>query len=371
MLSQTAGGDVTSATTTVGVDHNPGTVTITSPATGATIDHKNSVPVTGSTTSVSGVSSVTLKATPLSPSGTTTSTTCTLGTGTFTCAWDTSAIVYGTYELRAQMKQGNTVIVTSAPVSVTVDNVNASVSMSLARPSSSGYVKGTETLTATPISNLAVTSVRYDVSTAGANAWAAVCARPRRRAVLLCLGHAEQGERRVRPAGGDDAGERLDRHLGTTTVTVANLKAVDIRGSTTTNGAGEVGDTLVFTYSTKANPSSIMSGWNGLGAPTVNLSFVNGSPDSVTVVGTNLGQVTLSQDYVKNQNFTITGNMTAADVNGATVVTITLTSAAPSNRTNALNSANVTTWTPSASVTGFYLGGACAVGAVTKTGVLW
>ena len=50
VLSQTSGGDVVSATRTVGVDHSPGTLTIASPSTGSTtISHQNSVTVTGST----------------------------------------------------------------------------------------------------------------------------------------------------------------------------------------------------------------------------------------------------------------------------------------------------------------------------------
>ena len=106
------------------MDHTAGTVVVTSPSTGATVKNQTSVTVSGTTSATTGVTAVALKAIPVNPSGPTTSSTCTLGSGTFTCTWDTSAIVYGTFDLRAEMTQGNGVVVTSASaVNVTVDNV--------------------------------------------------------------------------------------------------------------------------------------------------------------------------------------------------------------------------------------------------------
>ncbi|WP_344147324.1 Ig-like domain-containing protein [Nocardioides koreensis] len=373
VLSQTSGSDVVSDVRTVAVDHNPGTVTITSPAGGTTISHQNSVTVTGSTKSPSGVTAVTLKATPVNPSGTTTSTNCTLGNGTFSCAWDTSAIVYGSYELRAEMKQGNTVVVkTPSAVTVNVDNVTASVAANLNPAPASGYVKGTETLTATTSSNVNISSVRYDVSPASTNTWTAVCAVAPTVAPYSCA-----WDTLTKSNGSYDLRAVMTLANGATvtsstvTVNVANLKAVDVQAGNQ-NGTVASGDTLTLTYSTKVDLASIKAGWTG-GSTSVSMAFRDKTDagagtgmDRIDFTDANLGQVVFAQDYVAAGGVTMTGTMTAADVNGATVITValgTLTGA-----TKVATAAGAMTWTPSTAVKDFYLQGACAAGAVTESG---
>lgn len=375
VLSQTSGGDVVSGIRTVAVDHNPGTVTITSPAGGTTISHQNSVTVTGNTMSPSGVTSVTLKATPVNPSGTTASTTCTLGNGTFSCAWDTSAIAYGSYELRAEMKQGNTVVVTTpSAVTVNVDNVTASVAVNLNPAPASGYVKGTETLTATTSSNVNINSVRYDVSPAGANTWAAVCATAPTVAPYTC-----SWDTLTKANGSYDLRAVMTLANGATvmsstvTVNVANLKAVDVQAGNQ-NGTVASGDTLTLTYSTKVNLASIKAGWTG-GSTSVSMAFrdaadagAGSGKDRIDFTDAKLGQVAFQQDYMQTgKGFTFTGTMTAAEVNGATVVTVVLGTPTVGS-TNVAAMAGTMTWTPDSGALDFYLQGACAAGAVTESG---
>jgi hypothetical protein len=363
----------------VTVSSTPITVTVDNTTGSVAIDPLNPVPVSGKVKGTETLTATTSANAPITSvrydvvthGGSAWAPLCTSTTSRYTCSWDTTTLVNGSWDLRAVMTLANGATFTSSPQTFVVENIINSVSVNLAPGLVNGMVGGTETLTVTTQANSPITSVRYDVVTHGGSAWAPLCTPT--TSPYTCSWDTTKvanGSWDLRAVMTLANGATVTS--STVTVTVVNLRAVDVRGSTTANGATEVGDTLVFTYSTKVDPGSIKSGWNGLSAQPVNLSFLNGAPDSVTVAGTNLGQVTFSQDYVKKyQDFTVTGNMTKTEVNDATVVTITLTSAPQRGWTNAISATNVTTWTPSASVTGFYLGGACAVGAVTRTGILW
>jgi hypothetical protein len=75
--------------------------------------------VTADANSGSGITSVRIEA---RPSGGTFGALCTDTTSPYACAWDPTALASGSYDLRAVMTQGNGTVVTSATVTVTVDN---------------------------------------------------------------------------------------------------------------------------------------------------------------------------------------------------------------------------------------------------------
>ncbi len=330
VLTQGSGADVTSAVRAVTVTHPATAVAITqaaaavaisSPVTGATIRNQGTVSVTGTATAPAGVTAVTLRATPVAPAGPRVDTACTLGAGTFRCAWDTSGVVYGAYDLSVEMTQGDNVVLTAKPVRVTVDNVVASVSLRLDPGPAGGYVKGTESLAVTADSNLAVASVAYQLAPTGTTAWAALCP-----SVTTGPSYACAWDTTTRPNATYDLRAVMTLTNGATvssspvTVTVVNLRAADVQAG---NGDGSIGagDTLVLTYSTRVNLASIRSGWTGAATP-VTLSFAD-APDRVTVTDANLGQVTFAQDYVRT-GFTLSATMTATESGGATVITLTL-----------------------------------------------
>lgn len=388
VLSQVSGGDVTSATRTVSVDHTVGVVTVTSPATGATLKGQTSVTVSGTTTSATGVSSVSLEAIPVSPSGTTVSSACTQGSGTFTCTWDTSAIVYGTFDLRAVMTQGNGVVVTStSAVNVTVDNVNGSVSVT--SPTSSSRVRGTAVaVSASASSTAGVTSVRLETRSSPNGTFAPLCtvsAAPYScawdtsaitygtyevRAVMLQGTGAPAMTSAAVPVTVDN------RTLAAASVTATN--------GTGTAGSPDAGDQLVFTYSGLVKLSSIQAGLTN-NAPGVDVNVrlvgVSKSPDSLVFTGTTsawdagLGSLSFTQDYVNNnKTIDFTGSKMAAtqvtDAQGNPVTRITVTLGTPSSAASTVATSGTATWSPSVSTLDLF-DTACSTTAATTTGVLW
>ncbi len=172
-VSQGSGPDVTSSPVSVGIDHNPGTVALTNPGP---VSHKAAVDVAVTATAQSGVGGVTLTVTPTNPSGSASTLTCTKSAGGYTCPWDLGSVAYGSFQLQAQMTQGNGFTVTSSTVAVVVDNTTGSVSINPLNPLPvNGKVKGVETLAATTSANAPITSVRYDVVAHGGSSWAPLC----------------------------------------------------------------------------------------------------------------------------------------------------------------------------------------------------
>ena len=268
------------------------------------------------------------------------------------------------------MTQGDSVVVTSAPVRVTVDNVQASVTFNLSPAPANGCVGGAETLTATTNSNLAVSSVRYDVSPAAQGAWTQICTPAAAGAPYACT-----WDTTTKTNGDYDLRAVMTLANGATvmsnptTVHVVNLAAVSV--ATSNGGTANVldaNDKLIFTYSARVDPASILPGWNGA-STAVTLNFSDGTPDSIAVNGSGLGLVTFTQDYVKNQSFSMPGTMTL-DSTGK-VVTVTLGDV-PNGRTNvASGGASSMTWTPSTGAQDSYLHRACAATTVTQIGQAW
>ena len=132
--------------TDVTVSNIDGSVSVTGPATGSTV-RGSAVSLTASASSNAGVTKVTFRRT--APNGTFTECTAT-GTGPYSCNWDTTGITYGTYTITATMTHGTGQTVTSAPVSVTVDNrVLAGVDVQGATGATNGLPDRNDTITLT------------------------------------------------------------------------------------------------------------------------------------------------------------------------------------------------------------------------------
>ena len=112
-----------------------------------------------------------------------------------------------------------------------------------------------------------------------------------------------------------------------------------------TAGKIENGDTLTFTYSEPITAASVWSGWSGASTP-VNVTFTNGTTDTVTVAtattGTvKLGTVATNGNYV-SANTTFASTM-ARSADGASIV---VTLGTPTKvQATAVGAKNMT-WTP-------------------------
>lgn len=351
----------------VTVDHSVGSVAITSPATGSTLTNQAAVTVSGTTSSQQGVTSVRLRATPTNPAGATTTTDCTLGAGTFSCAWDTSAVVWREFDLLAEMKQGNGVTVTSlTPVHVKIDNMVGTVGMT--SPTAGSYVGGTTTLSATATTNGSVTGLVFESRPTPSGSFTTACtvALPVGGSVYSCdwSTAGANGAHEVRAVMTLSSGKVVTSAAVVTTV--VNLKGVDVQAGDQ-SGQLNSGDTLTFTYSHKVDYGSIKAGFTGA-STTVGIS-VGGSARTMTFTGARLGTVTFAQSYFK-KTFTLDATMTATDVSGVTVVTVTLPSTSNGNIENLTTATGAMTWAPDAAVTDALVHKSCSTAVVTESGPL-
>lgn len=151
VLTEAGGATITSTTVAVDVSNTVGTVSIASP-TSAIVTGVATVSVIAF--SPSGVQAVTVQTSPRNEGTWTTACTARLSGGAYSCSWDTTAIVNGLYDVRAVMTQTSGPPVTSAVVTVTVDNVGGLVSLT---SPVTGSVSGGVSVTATaPVNSRAM-----------------------------------------------------------------------------------------------------------------------------------------------------------------------------------------------------------------------
>ncbi len=112
------GNTTVTATQTRTVDNTVASTSITSPLPGATV--RGTVTVTADAVSSLGVTSVRIESRLV---GGTFATICTDTTAPYSCSWNTSGTLSGQFELRSVLTQTGGATVTSATVTVTVDNV--------------------------------------------------------------------------------------------------------------------------------------------------------------------------------------------------------------------------------------------------------
>ena len=132
----------------------PPTVAVTTPTAGQTV--ANSVPVTISATPPAGGSVVSVQ--PLidgQPLG------AALSTAPYTATWNTALATNGTHTVSAIATDADGATGTAPPVSVTVSNVIAPLTVAITTPTAGQQVSGTITVGATTTDPLPVTSVQF------------------------------------------------------------------------------------------------------------------------------------------------------------------------------------------------------------------
>jgi hypothetical protein len=372
----------TSATITdVTVDNVAPTATMTDP--GATLRGTITLAATA-VDAETGVATVELQH---QRSGTTTWTTaCTVATEPFSCRWDTTAVVDGTYSFRAVAVDaaGNTT--TSVVIANrVVDNTVSAVSME----DPGAFLTGTVTLAATASSTAGVASVRIDRAPSGTTTWTAVCTDT--AAPYSCswdtTGVAD-GLYDFRAVLVDGKGATtISATLAARRVDSSPLRGWDVQAVNGGANAGrlDAGDTIRLTWTEPVDLATITPGWTGASLP-VTLRLRDGMAlglgsrgDSLDVqrngVAVNLGSVNLKQDFVKNNkaatfNATITATTTTVNGVGATQVLITVgTVTGGANVLRTATAAGTMTWTPSTLATSL-AGRPCSGAPVAELGVL-
>jgi hypothetical protein len=357
-----SGNTATSATPDFLVDNTGPTVSLTDPGT----------PIRGTVTltataadDTSGVAQVVVQYT---PSGTTNWTTvCTATASPYSCAWKTTAVADGNYDLRAVATDaaGNTTTSTTIATRK-VDNTVSSVSVTDPGP----FLRGTVTIAADANSTAGVASVRIQRAPSGTTTWTDLCLDI--TAPFSCTFNTTT----VADGLYDFRAILIDGLAKTTTSATVSARRVDntpARGYDVqaVNGGSIVGrietnDTLSFTYSTTINPASILTGWTGTSTSVVLrardgvLSGGAAAADTLDFWTTtqyktavNLGSVALNGDFVrKNKTVGVTCTMVASTVtvNGVNATKITLTlGATTGGGLRTYNTAKNMTWTPSGS----------------------
>jgi len=312
------------------------------------------------------------------------STLCTVTVSPYSCRADTTALLDGTYSVRAIADDAAGNRTTSAVISNRViDNTVSSVSMS----DPGEFITGTVTLNASANSSAGVTSVRIQRAPAGTTTWTDICTDT--TSPYSCVWNST-----TVPDGLYDFQAILADGSGkVTTSSIVTARRVDntpLRGTDvqTANGAATVGrmepgDRITFTYSDLVNLNSITPAWTGAALPVTirvqdgNVVGVGNADDTLSVerAGStiDLGTVNLKGDYVKSgRTVTFASTMTAATimVNGVQVTAVTVnfgTATGGATRTSSTLASMV--WTPSAAVRDLY-GNANSAVPVTETGAL-
>lgn len=376
----TAGGTTTysAVVPAVMVDNTAPTVTMGNP--GSPLSGLVTFDATASDAD-SGVGQVVLQA---AATGTTTwRDLCTVSAMPYSCRYDTTQLVDGSYSLRAVATDAAGNATTSALVtSRLVDNTVSSVSMN----DPGAYLTGTVTLSAAANSSAGVTSVRIQRTVSGSTTWTDVCTDT--TAPYTCSWDSTavaDGLYDLRAVLIDNTGKvTTSAVLSARRVDNSPLRAVDVQTANggATAGKLETGDSVTFTYSHQVNLATVASGWTGA-ATAVTVRVRDGGllnlgtkGDTLDVlrngVALNLGSVNLKEDYLKTSKtagFNATMTASTATVNGApvTVVTVRLGTLASGGGLRTVSLASAMVWSPVAAVTDLN-GIACSTAPATESG---
>lgn len=299
---------------------------------------------------------------------------CTTTASPWRCAWDTTKLGNGTYEVRgiATDVAGNTA--TSATVTTQVNNGLASVTIT--SPLGGDRVTGTSTTITTDYSvptATSATSVKVEArpTSPSGSAWTTICTDP--TAPFSCdwaTASLASGTYDLRATLTYTGGLTSTSQLVTVTVDNNPIRAYDVQA---TNGGvlgkPDAGDTLVLTYAGTVDPATIKP-------TTVTFSDKAVGPATATdrVSLGNLGTIALPQNYVRKKK-SVTLNVTVAVTSGTTAglttttVTVTLGSVSGGAASDLVSSATAgaMTWTPSANARSGS-GVACSTSPVTESG---
>jgi hypothetical protein len=355
-----AGFSTTTAATTTRLDNTAPTATVTDPGTPL------SGPVTLNATAAdagSGVASVAIQS---APAGTSTWTTiCTDTTSPYACAWTTTGVADGLYDLRAVATDvaGNTTAAATV-ASRRVDNNGPTVAVT--DPGSP--IRNTISIGATASDPAGVASVIIQRKLSSGSTWATICTDSTSPYSCPLTGLAD-GTYDFRAQATDTVGHTstsatlASRIVDGTAPAAANIQAVN--GGTA--GKIDAGDVITFSFSEPMAPASLFTGWTGT-STAVNVRVTDGGTldtlaiyDTTNAAKLNLGDVALKANRTA-AGARFAGTMT---MSGSTV-TVTV-GALISGATTVYNTATNLVWTPSTAATDV-AGNAMSSTAVTETG---
>ncbi len=310
---------------------------------------------------------------------------CTVSAPPYSCRYDTTQLLDGSYSLRAVATDAVGNATTSAAVTNRlVDNTVSSVSMT----DPGAYLTGTVTLSASANSTAGVTSVRIQRAPTGTTTWTDVCTDS--TSPYTCSWNTTtvaDGLYDFRAILVDGTGKvTTSATISARRVDNSPLRGLDVQTANggATAGKLENGDSVTFTYSEQVNLATVTAGWDGAATAVSvrvrdgNLLGLGNKGDTLDVLkggsAVNLGSVNLKEDYVKSSKtvtFNATMTATTATVNGATVtvVTLRLGTLASGGGIRTVSNVSALVWSPAAAVTDLF-GNACSAAPVTETGTL-
>jgi chitinase len=338
-----------SASVTTPIDNTaPSSATVTDP--GALFGGSKAIGGTAADAG-SGIASWTLQYR-TSPAGAWTDA-CSDTSASYSCSWVTTGVADGLYDLRAIARDGAANQTTSATLAGRrVDNTAPAVA--LADPGTP--MTGTKSLTATASDAVAVQSVAFERSPAGAGTWTQICSDT--TAAYTCsfaTTAVTDGSYDLRAVAVDTAGNQ------STSVVAARVvdnppRGVDVQ---TANGGGtsgllQNGDSISLTWSEPILPSSVLAGWTGASQAirvSVANSAANDQMDFLTSSGAaRLPLVLSATDLKLGGNFVTTAvSFNATMVRSGNTITVTLGSKISGTVTTA--AVGTMTWRPSATAT--------------------
>ncbi len=373
IVEDNAGNITTSAATTIRIDRTvPSAATLVNP--GASL--QGSVTLSGTATdAASGIQSWTAQyrltgTTPWLDACTDTTVT---APSNYSCAWATTGVADGVYELRAVGTDvaGNQTAATTQ-TNKRVDNVVPTVSLTDPGTPLTGAV----TLNATASDGGGIASVAFQRSPAGAGTWTNICTD--NSAPYTCsfptTGVADASYD-LRALATDNAARTAASVVASRWVENVAPFGVDVQ--TTSGGAiagrTDAGDTISLTYSEPIAPATVLAGWNGTAtAMRVYLtnSANNDRMDFRDAAGTTrLNLVLSATDLTLARNY-VTGAVVLNGTMVRTGNTITVTFGTVVSGAASLATATGTgalTWRPSASAQDMY-GKASTTTLVTEGG---
>lgn len=263
-------------------------------------------------------------------------TVCTVTADPYRCAFDSTKVPNGSYELRAIATDEAGNATTSTVLTRLVSNGAASITITA--PVTGDLVRGTTTVTTDWSAPSGSTVSRVVVEARlGTGAWATVCTDT--TAPYTCdwaTSALASGSYDLRatmtyvPLG--LAATTAVSPLVTVSVDNSPLRALDVQATNSgTAGRAGGGDVLTFTWSTSVDLTTVKSGWTGAATP-FSFSLVDQKTAGPVAgldwanLGT-LGRVAFAQNYVsKGKTVALTGSLTAGTVmvNGVGVTQIRL-----------------------------------------------
>src|SRR5438094_735440 len=234
-----AAGNVTTyggVTVMVSNDTTPPSVSITSPAAGATVS--GTVPVTASASDNVGVAGVQFKLDGANLGAEVTA-------APYSVSWNTTSATNGSHTLTAAARDAAGNVTTSAGVTVTVSNDTTPPSVSITSPAAGATVSGTVPVTASASDNVGVAGVQFKLD--GANLGAEVTAAP--YSVSWNTTSATNGSHTLSAVARDGAGNQTTSAGITVTVSNTNDTTPPTVSITAPGGGAVVAGTTVVSAS--------------------------------------------------------------------------------------------------------------------------